>query len=119
MAIEAREELLEGDLWRYRTEHVRSNEENKVLCSLRQKALPVFGKTWVAPPTGIRPRPTRLNAQGAKDSWQNPWVQDPFEFVPHAYPICRNREQLREKIRKREMNKNDSVKSPTGISNMR
>ncbi|CAD7922569.1 unnamed protein product [Amoebophrya sp. A120] len=80
---EAREELLEDDLWRYRTEHVRSMEENKVLVALRQKALPVFGKTWVSPPTGMRPAPVRLSKN--RDSWSNPHVQDPNEFVEHAY----------------------------------
>ncbi|CAD7956406.1 unnamed protein product [Amoebophrya sp. A25] len=114
---EAREELLEDDLWRYRTEHVSSMEENKVLCSLRQKALPVFGKEWVKPPPGMRPQPDRLTK--GRSSWWNPHIQDPMAFVEHAYPISKSRMLLRRKIRERTMNIDDAVKSPTGISNMR
>merc|ERR1719476_687747 len=34
---EPREELLRDEMWRYRTEHVDSLEENKILCHLRTK----------------------------------------------------------------------------------
>jgi len=114
---EAREELLEDDLWRYRTEHVSSMEENKRVCALRQKALPVFAKDWVQPPPGLRPMADRITKRRA--SWFNTSVQDPMEFVEHAYPICKSRRLLRKKIQQRTMNRIDAAQSPTGISNMR
>lgn len=85
---EPREELLRDDLWRYRTEHIEDIQENKLLCHLRSKALPAFGKTggWINPPTGPRPL---LGARIAKhkDSWSNPTVQDTLEMEPFAYPL--------------------------------
>lgn len=86
---EPREELLRDDLWRYRTEHVESLEENKVLCYLRSKALPVFGKEggWVNQPHGIKPMKVRISH--GKDKWNNYSVQDPMEIEPFAYPLPR------------------------------
>lgn len=89
---EPREELLRDDLWRYRTEHVASLEENKLICYLRAKAIHIFGKDkgWVNPPKGPKPMKTRISA--ATDGWNNPQVRDPFEIEPFAYPM--NRMQL-------------------------
>uniref|UniRef100_A0A7S1S3M3 Uncharacterized protein n=1 Tax=Alexandrium catenella TaxID=2925 RepID=A0A7S1S3M3_ALECA len=87
---EAREELLRDDLWRYRTEHVESAEENRVLCNLRAKALPVFGKEggWVNPPAGVKPMKCRISH--GNDSWNNPSVKDPLEVEPYAFPLPRS-----------------------------
>lgn len=84
---EPREELLRDDLWRYRTEQIEAMEENRVLCSLRAKAFPIFGKEggWVNPPLG--PKPMRAKISKKKDSWNNPHIQDAFEIEPFAYPL--------------------------------
>lgn len=86
---EPREELLREELWRYRTEHVESIQENKLLCHLRSKALPTFGKHngWVNPPTGVKPMRVRISH--GNDIWNNPFVQDPLEIEPFAYPLPR------------------------------
>jgi len=93
---EPREELLRDEMWRYRTEHVEMMEENKYLVSLRQKALPAFGKEWVNAPTG--PKPMRTGIAVKTDSWKNPAVKDPLELEPFAYPMTR--EMLRRWITK-------------------
>lgn len=87
---EPREELLREELWRYRTEHVRGMEENRHICHLRTKALPVFGKEggWVNQPVG--PKPMRVRISERNDSWNNPSVQDPMEVEPFAYPMPRS-----------------------------
>ncbi|KAF8820691.1 hypothetical protein IE077_004444 [Cardiosporidium cionae] len=74
---EQREELLPEDLWRYRTEHTRSMEENRHLCFLRTKATPVFPKPLVNPPTKPPPRPRFL---GRWDEWENPSLPDSHYF---------------------------------------
>ncbi|KAF8822864.1 hypothetical protein IE077_004369 [Cardiosporidium cionae] len=74
---EKREELLPEDLWRYRTEHTRSMEENRHLCFLRTKATPVFPKPLVNPPTKPPPRPRFL---GRWDEWENPSLPDSRYF---------------------------------------
>lgn len=84
---EPREELMRDELWRYRTEHVTSLEENKYLCYLRSKALPVFGKEWINQTVG--PKPMRVRISKRNDSWNNPNVQDPLEIEPFAYPMPR------------------------------
>lgn len=70
---EPREELLREDLWRYRTEHARTKEENRHICHLRMKATRVFPKEPVNPPTKPLPRPKFLSRF---DSWQNPTLPD-------------------------------------------
>mmetsp|Transcript_20825 Transcript_20825/g.34647 ORF Transcript_20825/g.34647 Transcript_20825/m.34647 type:complete len:317 (-) Transcript_20825:83-1033(-) len=95
---EPREELLREELWRYRTEHVESMEENKLICNLRAKALPVFGKEggWINQPVG--PKPMKVRISKRNDIWNNPNVQDPLEIEPFAYPLPRY--QLARHIRK-------------------
>lgn len=78
---EPREELLREDLWRYRTEHVASKEENRSVCHLRMKATRVFPKKPVNPPTKPLPRPKWLSRF---DVWQNP-------TLPDAPPLCEDR----------------------------
>ncbi|KAL8269550.1 hypothetical protein Esti_006516 [Eimeria stiedai] len=78
---EPREELLREDLWRYRTEHVASKEENRHVCHLRMKATRVFPRPLVNPPTKPLPRPKWLSAF---DSWQNP-------TLPDAPPLAEDR----------------------------
>lgn len=87
---EPREELLEDDLWRYRTEHIQCMQENQYVCQLRSKALPVFGKDggWVNPPVG--PKPMRVRISERKDHWNNPCVQDALDIEPFAYPLTRS-----------------------------
>lgn len=87
---EPREELLREDLWRYRTEHIETMEENKLLIHLRSKALPVFGKEsgWVHQPVG--PKPMKVRISNRNDSWNNPTVQDQMEIEPFAYPMPRH-----------------------------
>lgn len=87
---EPREELLRDDLWRYRTEHVESMEENTVICGLRAKAFHIFGKDggWVNPPVG--PKPMRVRISHRNDSWNNPCVRDPLEMEPYCYPLTRS-----------------------------
>mmetsp|Transcript_96010 Transcript_96010/g.151207 ORF Transcript_96010/g.151207 Transcript_96010/m.151207 type:complete len:323 (+) Transcript_96010:54-1022(+) len=87
---EPREELLEQDLWRYRTEHVQCMQENQHVCHLRTKALPVFGKDggWINQTTG--PKPMRVRISGRNDHWNNPNVQDPLDIEPFAYPMPRH-----------------------------
>eukprot|EP00929_Paragymnodinium_shiwhaense_P008365 TRINITY_DN112316_c0_g1_i1.p2 TRINITY_DN112316_c0_g1~~TRINITY_DN112316_c0_g1_i1.p2 ORF type:complete len:308 (-),score=66.23 TRINITY_DN112316_c0_g1_i1:235-1158(-) len=85
---EPREELLRDEMWRYRTEHVESLEENKLLIHLRSKALPVFGKEWVNPPTG--PRVVSVRVAGKTDGWNRPTIKDPYEIEPFAYPMTRH-----------------------------
>ncbi|KFG52612.1 hypothetical protein TGFOU_263110 [Toxoplasma gondii FOU] len=70
---ERREELLREDLWRYRTEHVRSMEENRHICFLRRKAVRMFGKELVNPPTKPPLRPFYFTKY---DSWENPALPD-------------------------------------------
>ncbi|CDI79434.1 hypothetical protein, conserved [Eimeria acervulina] len=70
---EPREELLRSDLWRYRTEHVQSKEENRHICHLRRKAIPSFPKPLINPPTKPLPRPKYLSR---KDAWQSPTLPD-------------------------------------------
>ncbi|PHJ17600.1 mitochondrial ribosomal protein l27 [Cystoisospora suis] len=70
---ERREELLREDLWRYRTEHVRSMEENRHICFLRMKAVRMFGKPLVNPPTKPPLRPHHFTKQ---DIWENPTLPD-------------------------------------------
>merc|ERR1719379_2037031 len=84
---EPREELLRDELWRYRTEHVECMQENRYLCHLRTKALPVFGKEdgWINQPVG--PKPMRVRISKRNDMWNNPNVQDPMEMEPYAYPM--------------------------------
>jgi len=86
---EPREELDRDDMWRYRTEHVESMEENKLVCYMRAKALPAFGKEggWVNPPIG--PKPMKCRVSYHNDQWNNPCVQDPLEIEPFAYPLPR------------------------------
>ncbi|CAJ1401219.1 unnamed protein product [Effrenium voratum] len=95
---EPREELQRDDLWRYRTEHVESNEENRELCALRCKAFHIFGKDggWVNQPVG--PRPMKPKISNGNDRWNNPCVRDALEMEPFAYPL--SRDQLRRHIRK-------------------
>jgi len=87
---EPREELLRDDLWRYRTEHVKCMQENRLLIHLRSKALHVFAKEreWVNPPVGLKPMKTRISHK--MDHWNNPCVQDPLEIEPFAYPLTRS-----------------------------
>lgn len=87
---EPREELLEGELWRYRTEHVETMEENQYLCHLRTKAMPVFGKEdgWVNQTVG--PKPMRVRISHRNDHWNNPTVQDALDIEPFAYPLPRS-----------------------------
>lgn len=110
---EPREELLRDDLWRYRTEHVESMEENKVLCHLRAKALPVFGKEggWVNPPLGLKPMKCRISH--GNDSWNNPMVKDPLEVEPFAYPLPRGllARHLR-KVRRRQQGVPEAENDP-------
>lgn len=75
---EPREELLRDDLWRYRTEHVRTKEENRHVCHLRMKATRVFPKELVNPPKKPLPRPKWLSRF---DHWENP-------TLPDAPPLC-------------------------------
>jgi len=84
---EPREELLRDELWRYRTEHIESTEENKLLCHLRAKALPAFGKEdgWVNQPTGVKPMRVRISK--GMDMWNNPMIRDPLEIEPFCYPL--------------------------------
>nr|CEL66669.1 TPA: hypothetical protein BN1204_024800 [Neospora caninum Liverpool] len=70
---ERREELLREDLWRYRTEHVRSMEENRHICFLRRKAVRMFGKALVNPPTKPPLRPYYFTKY---DTWENPALPD-------------------------------------------
>jgi len=86
---EPREELLREDTWRYRTEHIETLEENTVLCNLRSKALPAFGKEggWINQPVGVKPMKVRISH--GKDTWNNPAVKDPLEIEPFAYPLPR------------------------------
>ncbi|KEP66099.1 UNVERIFIED_CONTAM: hypothetical protein HHA_263110 [Hammondia hammondi] len=70
---ERREELLREDLWRYRTEHVRSMEENRHICFLRRKAVRMFGKELVNPPTKPPLRPFYFTK---RDMWENPALPD-------------------------------------------
>jgi len=95
---EPREELLRDDLWRYRTEHVESIEENRVLCSMRTKAFHVFGKEngWINQPTG--PKPMRCRISHHNDLWNNPTVRDPLDMEPFCYAL--NRSQLERHIKK-------------------
>ncbi|KAL8426438.1 hypothetical protein Efla_005492 [Eimeria flavescens] len=79
---EPREELLREDLWRYRTEHVGSKEENRQVCHLRRKATRVFPKQLVNPPTKPLPRPKWLSRF---DHWQNP-------TLPDAPPLAEDRQ---------------------------
>lgn len=86
---EPREELLRDELWRYRTEHVESYQENSLVCHLRSKALPTFGKDggWINPPISVKPMRTRISHRN--DQWNNPQVQDPLEVEPFSYPLPR------------------------------
>lgn len=70
---EPREELLREDLWRYRTEHVLSKEENRFLCHRRRKGIPSFPRPPINPPTKPLPRPDFLSD---KDMWQYPTLRD-------------------------------------------
>mmetsp|Transcript_22305 Transcript_22305/g.33404 ORF Transcript_22305/g.33404 Transcript_22305/m.33404 type:complete len:147 (+) Transcript_22305:2-442(+) len=96
---EPREELLRDEMWRYRTEHVTSVQENTFLCSLRSKALHAYGKEggWVNPPRGIRPMAVRISK--GRDTWNNAQVKDPLEIEPFAYPIL-NRSLLERHLKK-------------------
>lgn len=87
---EPREELMREDLYRYRTEHIQSMEENKYLCYLRTKALHVFGKDegWVNQPAG--PKPLKVRISHRQDSWNNHSVQDHLEVEPFAFPLPRH-----------------------------
>lgn len=78
---ERREELLREDLWRYRTEHVASMEENRHVCCLRSKETKVFVKKLVNPPMKPLPRPKFLSRF---DTWENP-------TLPDAPAICDDR----------------------------
>lgn len=95
---EPREEFLQEDMWRYRTEHVGSMEENRELCALRAKAFPIFGKEggWVNQPIGPKPMSARISKNN--DRWNNTLVRDPLEMEPFCYPL--NRAQLERHIRK-------------------
>lgn len=110
---EPREELLRDELWRYRTEHIASVEENKLLCHLRCKALHVFGKEsgWINPPKGIKPMRVRISK--GHDKWNNPQVQDPLEIEPYSYPMPRGvlARHLR-KVRRRQAGVPDSENDP-------
>lgn len=100
---EPHEELLREDLWRYRTEHVESIEENRHVVALRSKALPAFGKDggWVNPPVGPKPVKTRISEKN--DSWNNHAIQDPLEVEPFAYPLPRGLlERHIRKVRRRQ-----------------
>jgi len=87
---EPREELLRDEMWRYRTEHIASMEENRHLIYLRSKALPVFGKAegWVNPPLGVKPMKARISNKN--DVWNNHAVRDPLDMEPFAYPMTRS-----------------------------
>lgn len=78
---EPREELLREDLWRYRTEHVATMEENRHVCHLRMKATRSFPKELLNPPLKPLPRPKYLSRF---DLWQNP-------TLPDAPPLCDDR----------------------------
>lgn len=95
---EPREEHVQEDMWRYRTEHVESMEENRELCALRAKAFQVFGKEggWINQPVGPKPMSARISQNN--DKWNNPFVRDPLEMEPFCYPL--NREQLARHIKK-------------------
>lgn len=95
---EPREELLQEDMWRYRTEHVGSMEENRELCALRAKAFHVFGKEggWINQPIGPKPMSARVSKNN--DRWNNTLVRDPLDMEPFCYPL--NREQLTRHIKK-------------------
>jgi len=103
---EPREELLRDELWRYRTEHVESYEENAFVCMLRQKALYIFGKDdgWTNPPVGVKPMRARIAGGTSKggDRWNNPCVRDPLEIEPFAYALPRGAlERHIRKVRRR------------------
>eukprot|EP00922_Rhytidocystis_sp_ex-Travisia-forbesii_P037986 GHVS01056559.1.p1 GENE.GHVS01056559.1~~GHVS01056559.1.p1 ORF type:complete len:251 (-),score=37.55 GHVS01056559.1:319-1071(-) len=66
---EKREELLKEELWRYRTEHVRSVEENRHVCMLRTKCTFAFPKELINQPTKPPPRRQRFSRF---DQWENP-----------------------------------------------
>ena len=83
---------------------------------MRAKALHVFGKPWIGAPTGVRPAPDRISYN--KDQWNNPYVQDPYEFVDHPYPITK-RALLRKKLREGSMNEESARKGLNGLSVMR
>jgi len=85
---EPRDELLPDDFWRYRTEHIETMEENRLVCQLRQKANVVFGRPLVNPPKGPRPQPKRVAK--SNDVWNNNLVQDPLELVRRPYPMTGN-----------------------------
>ncbi|CDJ68505.1 hypothetical protein, conserved [Eimeria necatrix] len=78
---EPREELLAEDLWRYRTEAVASPEENRLLCSLRQKGRQPFAAPARNPPRKPLPRPKALSRF---DPWQP-------NTLPDAPPLCEDR----------------------------
>eukprot|EP00927_Polykrikos_kofoidii_P019461 TRINITY_DN19100_c0_g1_i1.p1 TRINITY_DN19100_c0_g1~~TRINITY_DN19100_c0_g1_i1.p1 ORF type:complete len:374 (+),score=39.51 TRINITY_DN19100_c0_g1_i1:93-1214(+) len=110
---EPMEELLRDEMWRYRTEHVQSMEENRHLIYLRSKALLAFGKDsgWVNPPLGPKPVKTRISDKN--DSWNNPTVQDPFEIEPFAYPLPRHLlAQHIKKVRRKQAGVPDEQNDP-------
>jgi len=110
---EPREELLRDDLWRYRSEHVTCMEENRLICSLRAKALTTFGKEggWINQPVGVKPM--RVKISHRNDEWNNPMVQDPLEIEPYAYPLPRSvlARHIR-KVRRRQAGVPDSENDP-------
>eukprot|EP00913_Durusdinium_trenchii_P025309 g23759.t1 len=58
---EPREEHVQEDMWRYRTEHVESMEENRELCALRAKAFQVFGKDFLTSHDSCSEAGSKLN----------------------------------------------------------
>lgn len=110
---EPRSELLREDLWRYRTEHVESMEENKYLCYLRQKALQHFGREdgWPNQPYGVRPMSKRIAKPSDKnpgDRWNNMTVRDPMVLEPYPYALSGNLLKRHiEKVRRRQQGLED------------
>eukprot|EP01066_Platyproteum_vivax_P002582 Platyproteum_vivax@DN13168_c0_g1_i1.p1 len=71
-----RDELLEEDRWRYRTEHVASMEENRQLIFLRQKSHILWPIPLVNPVLGPGPRPSKKTLFG--DDFNNPLIPNEY-----------------------------------------
>lgn len=82
---EVREDIQSYDLWRYRTEHVRSMEENRSLCWLRTKAGTIFPKRVINPP---RKPPPPKHKTWIPHVWENQAFPD-SKLRLMGYPIQR------------------------------